>query len=77
MPLVFLQNITGFMVGKKYEQAGIAKDGAKMVTAVACSHVPKFTVVIGGSFGAGNYAMCGRAYRRAFPVDVAECAHLA
>jgi 3-methylcrotonyl-CoA carboxylase beta subunit len=62
IPLVFLQNITGFMVGKKYEQAGIAKDGAKMVTAVACSHVPKFTVVIGGSFGAGNYAMCGRAY---------------
>ncbi len=62
VPLVFLQNITGFMVGKKYETAGIAKDGAKMVTAVACSHVPKFTVVIGGSFGAGNYAMCGRAY---------------
>ncbi len=62
VPLVFLQNITGFMVGKKYEQAGIAKDGAKMVTAVACSHVPKFTVVIGGSFGAGNYAMCGRAF---------------
>ena len=62
IPLVFLQNITGFMVGKKYENAGIAKDGAKMVTAVACSHVPKFTVVVGGSFGAGNYAMCGRAY---------------
>src|SRR5690606_13548893 len=62
IPLVFLQNITGFMVGKKYEQAGIARDGAKMVTAVACSHVPKFTVVIGGSFGAGNYAMNGRAY---------------
>ena len=62
IPLVFLQNITGFMVGKKYENAGIAKDGAKMVTAVACSSVPKFTVVIGGSFGAGNYAMCGRAY---------------
>jgi len=62
VPLVFLQNITGFMVGKKYEQAGIARDGAKMVTAVACSHVPKFTVVIGGSFGAGNYAMNGRAY---------------
>jgi len=62
IPLVFLQNITGFMVGRKYENAGIAKDGAKMVTAVACSHVPKFTVVIGGSFGAGNYAMCGRAY---------------
>ena len=62
VPLVFLQNITGFMVGRKYENAGIAKDGAKMVTAVACSHVPKFTVIIGGSFGAGNYAMCGRAY---------------
>jgi 3-methylcrotonyl-CoA carboxylase beta subunit len=66
IPLVFLQNITGFMVGKKYEQAGIAKDGAKMVTAVACSHVPKFTVVIGGSFGAGNYAMCGRSYGARF-----------
>jgi len=65
-PLVFLQNITGFMVGRKYENAGIAKDGAKMVTAVACSHVPKFTVVIGGSFGAGNYAMCGRAYGARF-----------
>ncbi len=62
IPLVFLQNITGFMVGRKYENAGIAKDGAKMVTAVACANVPKFTVVIGGSFGAGNYAMCGRAY---------------
>ncbi|MDB6162645.1 MAG: methylcrotonoyl-CoA carboxylase, partial [Xanthomonadaceae bacterium] len=62
IPLVFLQNITGFMVGRKYENAGIAKDGAKMVTAVACAAVPKFTVVIGGSFGAGNYAMCGRAY---------------
>ncbi len=66
VPLVFLQNITGFMVGKKYEQAGIAKDGAKMVTAVACSHVPKFTVVVGGSFGAGNYARCGRAYGARF-----------
>ncbi|HET6632327.1 MAG TPA: carboxyl transferase domain-containing protein [Rhodanobacteraceae bacterium] len=66
VPLVFLQNITGFMVGQKYEQAGIAKDGAKMVTAVACSQVPKFTVVIGGSFGAGNYAMCGRAYGARF-----------
>ena len=66
IPLVFLQNITGFMVGRKYEQAGIAKDGAKMVTAVACSHVPKFTVVVGGSFGAGNYAMCGRAYGARF-----------
>ena len=63
IPLVFLQNITGFMVGRKYEHAGIAKDGAKMVTAVDCSHVPKFTVIIGGSFGAGNYAMCGRGYQ--------------
>ena len=62
IPLVFLQNITGFMVGKKYEHAGIAKDGAKMVNAVACATVSKFTVIIGGSFGAGNYAMCGRAY---------------
>jgi 3-methylcrotonyl-CoA carboxylase beta subunit len=62
IPLIFLQNITGFMVGKKYEAGGIAKDGAKMVTAVACAAVPKFTVIIGGSFGAGNYAMCGRAY---------------
>jgi acetyl-CoA carboxylase carboxyltransferase component len=61
-PLVFLQNITGFMVGKDYEQRGIAKDGAKLVTAVACANVPKFTVVIGGSFGAGNYGMCGRAF---------------
>jgi len=62
IPLIFLQNITGFMVGRQYENAGIAKDGAKMVTAVASVEVPKFTVVIGGSFGAGNYAMCGRAY---------------
>ena len=62
IPLVFLQNITGFMVGKKAETGGIAKDGAKMVTAVASSNVPKFTVIIGGSFGAGNYAMCGRGY---------------
>src|SRR5256714_603515 len=62
VPLVFLQNITGFMVGRKYESGGIAKDGAKMVTAVACARVPKFTVIIGGSFGAGNYGMCGRAY---------------
>ena len=62
MPLVFLQNITGFMVGKRVEHAGIAKEGAKMVNAVATATVPKFTVVIGGSFGAGNYAMCGRAY---------------
>jgi 3-methylcrotonyl-CoA carboxylase beta subunit len=62
IPLLFLQNISGFMVGKKYEAGGIARDGAKMVMAVACARVPKFTVVIGGSFGAGNYAMCGRAY---------------
>jgi 3-methylcrotonyl-CoA carboxylase beta subunit len=62
IPLVFLQNITGFMVGRKYEAGGIAKDGAKMVTAVATANVPKFTVIIGGSFGAGNYGMCGRAY---------------
>ncbi len=62
VPLIFLQNIAGFMVGKKYEAGGIAKDGAKMVTAVACAKVPKFTVIIGGSFGAGNYGMCGRAY---------------
>jgi 3-methylcrotonyl-CoA carboxylase beta subunit len=62
IPLLFLQNITGFMVGKKYEATGIAKDGAKMVTAVSCAKVPKFTVIIGGSFGAGNYGMCGRAY---------------
>jgi 3-methylcrotonyl-CoA carboxylase beta subunit len=63
IPLLFLQNITGFMVGKKYESGGIAKDGAKMVTAVSNARVPKFTVVIGGSFGAGNYGMCGRAYQ--------------
>jgi len=63
IPLVFLQNITGFMVGKSYENGGIAKNGAKMVNAVACAQVPKFTVLIGGSFGAGNYGMCGRAYR--------------
>ncbi|MFZ5848219.1 MAG: carboxyl transferase domain-containing protein [Actinomycetota bacterium] len=62
IPLVFLQNITGFMVGREYENGGIARDGAKLVTAVACSVVPKFTVMIGGSFGAGNYGMCGRAY---------------
>ncbi|RUO79697.1 methylcrotonoyl-CoA carboxylase [Pseudidiomarina taiwanensis] len=62
IPLVFLQNITGFMVGKKYEAEGIAKHGAKMVTAVSCAQVPKFTVLIGGSYGAGNYGMCGRAY---------------
>ncbi|MFN0299529.1 MAG: carboxyl transferase domain-containing protein, partial [Burkholderiales bacterium] len=62
IPLLFLQNITGFMVGKKYESSGIARDGAKMVMAVACARVPKLTVIIGGSYGAGNYAMCGRAY---------------
>ncbi len=62
IPLVFLQNITGFMVGRKYENGGIAKDGAKMVTAVSTAAVPKFTVIMGGSFGAGNYGMCGRAY---------------
>jgi 3-methylcrotonyl-CoA carboxylase beta subunit len=66
IPLVFLQNITGFMVGKKYEALGIAKDGAKMVTAVASSKVPKFTLIVGGSFGAGNYGMCGRAYSPRF-----------
>ena len=63
IPLVFFQNVTGFMVGKKYETAGIAKDGAKMVMAVSNAHVPKFTIVIGGSYGAGNYGMCGRAYQ--------------
>jgi 3-methylcrotonyl-CoA carboxylase beta subunit len=66
IPLVFLQNITGFMVGKKYENEGIARHGAKMVTAVACAKVPKFTVIVGGSFGAGNYGMCGRAYAPRF-----------
>jgi 3-methylcrotonyl-CoA carboxylase beta subunit len=66
IPLVFLQNITGFMVGRKYEAGGIAKDGAKMVTAVACARVPKFTFIIGGSHGAGNYGMCGRAYSPRF-----------
>ena len=76
VPLVFLQNITGFMVGKEYEAGGIARDGAKLVMAVACADVPKFTVVTGGSFGAGNYGMCGRAYCAAAAVDVAERAHL-
>jgi len=66
IPLVFLRNITGFMVGKKYEAGGIAKDGAKMVTAVACAQVPKITVIVGGSYGAGNYGMCGRAYSPRF-----------
>jgi len=71
IPLVFLQNITGFMVGREYETRGIAKDGAKMVMAVANAQVPKFTVIIGGSFGAGNYAMCGRAYEPRQLWDVA------
>ena len=62
VPLIFLQNITGFMVGQRAESGGIAKDGAKMVAAVACARVPKFTIILGGSFGAGNYGMCGRAY---------------
>jgi 3-methylcrotonyl-CoA carboxylase beta subunit len=62
VPLLFLQNISGFMVGRDYEAGGIAKDGAKMVTAVACAQVPKVTLIVGGSFGAGNYGMCGRAY---------------
>jgi 3-methylcrotonyl-CoA carboxylase beta subunit len=66
IPLVFLQNITGFMVGRKYESEGIARHGAKMVTAVATASVPKFTIIIGGSFGAGNYGMCGRAYSPRF-----------
>jgi 3-methylcrotonyl-CoA carboxylase beta subunit len=66
IPLIFLQNITGFMVGRKYEEGGIAKNGAKMVNAVACARVPKFTVMVGGSFGAGNYSMCGRAYSPRF-----------
>jgi 3-methylcrotonyl-CoA carboxylase beta subunit len=64
--LLFLQNIAGFMVGRKYETGGIAKDGAKLVTAVACAAVPKITVLIGGSYGAGNYGMCGRAYSPRF-----------
>src|SRR5262249_53690843 len=66
IPLIFLQNITGFMVGRKYEAGGIAKDGAKMVTAVATAAVPKLTMIIGGSFGAGNYGMCGRAFSPRF-----------
>ena len=66
IPLLFLQNITGFMVGRRAEAGGIAKDGAKLVTAVACAAVPKLTVIIGGSYGAGNYAMCGRAYSPRF-----------
>jgi 3-methylcrotonyl-CoA carboxylase beta subunit len=66
IPLVFLQNITGFMVGRKYEAGGIAKDGAKLVTAVASTEVPKVTMIVGGSYGAGNYGMCGRAYSPRF-----------
>jgi 3-methylcrotonyl-CoA carboxylase beta subunit len=66
VPILFLQNITGFMVGRKYENAGIAKDGAKLVTAVACAKVPKLTLILGGSFGAGNYGMCGRAFNPRF-----------
>ena len=77
IPLVFLQNISGFMVGGRYEAGGIAKDGAKLVTAVASAEVPKFTVLIGGSFGAGNYGMCGAgAYSPRFPVDLAQQPHL-
>jgi 3-methylcrotonyl-CoA carboxylase beta subunit len=63
IPLIFLQNITGFMVGREAEAGGIAKHGAKLVTAVACAQVPKLTVLVGGSYGAGNYGMCGRSYR--------------
>jgi 3-methylcrotonyl-CoA carboxylase beta subunit len=66
IPLLFLQNITGFMVGRKYEHGGIAKDGAKLVTAVATAKVPKVTMIVGGSFGAGNYGMCGRAFSPRF-----------
>ena len=73
IPLVFLQNITGFMVGSRYESGGIAKNGAKMVMAVSCARVPRLTVIIGGSFGAGNYAMCGRAYDPRFSLDLAKC----
>ncbi len=76
IPLVFLQNITGFMVGREYEADGIAKDGAKMVMAVACAEVPKFTVVIGGSFGAGKLRHVRARLRSAAAVDVAERAHL-
>jgi len=66
IPMLFLQNISGFMVGQRYEAGGIAKDGAKLVTAVACANVPKITLIVGGSFGAGNYGMCGRAYSPRF-----------
>ena len=77
IPLVFLQNITGFMVGKTAESGGIAKNGAKMVNAVACAKVPKFTVLCGGSFGAGNYGMCGRAYSPRFLWSWPNCKLLA
>ena len=73
---MFLQNITGFMVGREYEARGIIKDGAKMVQAVATADVPKFTVIIGASHGAGNYAMCGRGLWTPLPIHVAQCTHL-
>ena len=76
IPLLFLQNITGFMVGRDYEARGIAKDGAKLVTAVACARVPKITVIVGGSFGAGNYGMCGRAYQPRFLFTWPNSQHL-
>ena len=76
IPLLFLQNITGFMVGRDYEASGIAKDGAKLVTAVACAGVPKITVIVGGSFGAGNYGMCGRAYGPRFLFTWPNAQHL-
>ena len=76
IPLIFLQNITGFIVGKEYERKGIAKDGAKMVHAVANTNVPKFTIIFGGSFGAGNYGMAGRAYGTKIIVHVAKCQNL-
>ena len=71
-PLLFLQNITGYMVGREYEAAGITKDGAKMIMAQTCSHVPKLTVMCHGSFGAGNYGMCGRAFDGRLPVHLAQ-----
>src|SRR5262249_21927092 len=75
IPLLFLQNITGFMVGRKYEAGGIAKDGAKMVTAVATTNVPKYTLIIGGSYGAGNYGICGSPYRPRLFLVLPEAAH--
>ena len=75
IPIVFLQNITGFMIGRRYENEGIAKNGAKLVTAVSTANVPKFTVVVGGSYGAGNYGMCGRAYGPKQLADVAKRAN--